>query len=63
MCEAQNAVNPNGFTSIRAMLQRKIRVSKSDSSLNALASLSKYDKNTNEVFYTIYTKILYHTSC
>lgn len=43
MCEAQNAVNPNGFTSIRAMLQRKIRVSKSDSSLNALASLSKYD--------------------
>ncbi len=38
MCEAQNAVNPNGFTSILTKPQRKILVSKSDSSLNALAT-------------------------
>ena len=36
MCEAQNAVNPDGFTSILTKLQQKILVSKSDSSLNAL---------------------------
>ena len=33
----KNTVNPNGFTSILTMPQRKILVSKSDSSLNALA--------------------------
>ena len=33
----KNAVNPDGFTSILTMPQRKILVSKSDSSLNALA--------------------------
>ena len=38
MCEAQNAVNPKGFTSILTKLQRKILVSKSDSNLNTLAS-------------------------
>ena len=37
MSEAQNAVNPNGFTSILTKLQRKILVSKSDLSLNTLA--------------------------
>ena len=36
--EAQNAVNPVGLTSILTKSQRKIRVSKSDSSLNALAN-------------------------
>ena len=38
MCEAQNTVNPNGLTSILTMPQHKILVSKSDSSLNALAN-------------------------
>ena len=33
----KNAVNPVGFTSILTKPQRKILVSKSDSSLNALA--------------------------
>ncbi len=37
MCEAQNAANPIGFASILTKPQRKIRVSKSDSDLNALA--------------------------
>ena len=37
MCEAQNAVNPFGFTSILTKPQQKILVPKSDSSLNALA--------------------------
>ncbi|MBR4072928.1 MAG: hypothetical protein IKK24_03190 [Clostridia bacterium] len=41
LCEAQNAVNPDGFTSILTMPQRKILVSKSDSSLNALAKEKK----------------------
>ena len=35
--KAQNAVNPDGFTSILTKPQQKILVSKSDSSLNALA--------------------------
>ena len=39
MCKAQNAANPNGFASILTMPQHKILVSKSDSSLNALANL------------------------
>ena len=39
MCEAQNAANPDGFASIRAKPQHKILVSKSDSSLNALATI------------------------
>ena len=37
--KAQNAVNPDGFTSILTKPQQKILVSKSDSSLNALARL------------------------
>ena len=37
MGEAQNAVNPFGFTSILTKPQQKILVPKSDSSLNALA--------------------------
>ena len=37
LCEAQNAVNPVGFTSILTKSQRKILVLKPDSSLNALA--------------------------
>ena len=41
MCEAQNAVNPNGFTSILTKSQHKILVSKSDSSLNTLAKEAK----------------------
>ena len=50
VCEAQNTVNPDGFTSILTKPQRKIFVSKSDSSLNALARvqysqiISKYVK-------------------
>ncbi len=36
----KNAVNPDGFTSILTMSQRKILVSKSDSSLNDLANPS-----------------------
>ncbi|MEE0839572.1 MAG: hypothetical protein U0L72_03360 [Acutalibacteraceae bacterium] len=36
--EAQNAVNPDGFTSILTKPQQKILVPKSDSSLNALAN-------------------------
>ena len=39
MGEAQNAVNPDGFTSILTKPQRKILVSKSDLGLNALAKL------------------------
>ena len=35
--QGKNAVNPNGFTSILTKSQHKILVSKSDSSLNALA--------------------------
>ena len=38
--KAQNAVNPDGFTSILTKPQQKILVSKSDSSLNALAKLN-----------------------
>ena len=38
MCEAQNAVNPIGFTNILTKSQRKILISKSDSGLNALAT-------------------------
>ena len=38
MCEAQNAANPNGFASILTKSQHKILVSKSDLSLNALAT-------------------------
>ena len=45
LCEAQNAVNPDGFTSILTKLQQKILVSKSDSSLNALARGNIYEKN------------------
>ena len=41
MCEAQNAVNPFGLTSILTMPQLKILVSKSDSGLNALAKEKK----------------------
>jgi len=41
VCKAQNAANPNGFASILTMSQHKILVSKSDSSLNALAKLKK----------------------
>ena len=41
MCEAQNAVNPNGFTSILTKSQHKILVSKSGLSLNALAMEGK----------------------
>ena len=37
--QGKNAVNPDGFTSILTKPQRKILVSKSDSSLNALAKL------------------------
>ena len=37
MCEAQNAVNPDGFTSILTKLQHKMLVSKSDSSFNVFA--------------------------
>ena len=37
MCKAQNAANPNGFASILTKPQQKNLVSKSDSSLNALA--------------------------
>ena len=37
----KNAVNPNGFTSILTKPQQKILVSKSDSSLNALAKGKK----------------------
>ena len=44
MCEAQNAVNPDGFTSILTKPQRKILVSKSDSGLNALAKKNKVIK-------------------
>ncbi len=50
MCEAQNAVNPYGFTSILTKLQQKILVSKSDSTLNALAKekyLPKQDTEEN----------------
>ena len=43
----KNAVNPNGFTSILTMPQQKILVSKSDSSLNALAKIL-YWSNFNE---------------
>ena len=41
MCEAQNAVTPNGFTSILTQSQHKILVSKSDSNINALAKEKK----------------------
>ncbi len=37
MCEAQNTANPVGFASILTKSQRKIRITKSDSDLNALA--------------------------
>ncbi|MBQ4082403.1 MAG: hypothetical protein IJC55_03810, partial [Clostridia bacterium] len=37
--EAQNAVNPDGFTSILTKPQRKILAPKSGSSLTALAKL------------------------
>ncbi|MBR6572661.1 MAG: hypothetical protein IKK77_02975 [Clostridia bacterium] len=37
VCEAQNTANPDGFASILTKTQRKIRVAKSDSGLNALA--------------------------
>ena len=36
--QGKNAVNPGGFTSILTKSQQKILVSKSDSSLNALAN-------------------------
>ena len=44
MCEAQNTVNPNGFTSILTKSKHKILVSKSDSSLNALATMAVVTK-------------------
>ena len=44
MCEAQNAVNPDGLTSILTKSQQKILVSKSDSSLDALAREVLYMK-------------------
>ena len=40
MCEAQNTVNPVGFTSILTTPQRKILILKSDLGLNALAKES-----------------------
>ncbi len=43
--EAQNAVNPDGFTSILTKPQLKILVPKSDSSLNALARAVYVERN------------------
>ena len=42
--KAQNAVNPDGFASILTKPQQKILVSKSDSSLNALAKQNNTQK-------------------
>jgi hypothetical protein len=46
----KNAVNPDGFTSILTKSQHKILVSKSDSSLNALAKeIMKWQQKRKEV--------------
>ena len=47
----KNAVNPNGFTSILTMSQRKILVPKSGSSLSALANYEMINESRICVVY------------